>query len=143
MQTHVKCCPVIIQTSLFNYQIMKPTNRESLIKDAENMIIKKKIIFEAHKNGNRKATTCVYLYRKMLIQIMELNDLYSKKLVSRDFYHGEMESLCNDSRKLILRFDASMILAINYLKKKEGFPVTNNHPDKESLEMIQSLRLLK
>jgi len=119
---------------------MKPKSKESLIKEAEDMIVKKTIVFEAHKNGNRKATTCLYSYRELLIQIMELNDLYSKKNVSRHFYHIEMERLCNESRKLILRFDVSKINAMNYLKKKEGFPVTSNHPDKESLEMIQALR---
>jgi hypothetical protein len=119
---------------------MKPKNRESLIKEAEDMIVKKTIVFEAHKNGNRKATTCLFFYRENLIQIMELNDLYLKKNVSRYFYHSEMERLCNEGRKQLLRFDVSKINAMNYLKKKEGFPVTNNHPDKESLEMIQALR---
>ena len=122
---------------------MKPKSKESLIKEAEDMIVKKTIVFEAHKNGNRKATTCLYLYREKLIQIMELNDLYLKKNVSRYFYHSEMERLCNECRKQLLRFDVSKINAMNYLKKKEGLPVTNNHPDKESLEMIRALRLPK
>jgi predicted S18 family serine protease len=119
---------------------MKTTCRESLIKDAENMIIKKSSIFEAFKNGNRKACTCYYLYREKVIQINELNNLYLQRKVTKAFYHFEMDILCSDARKIILRFDLSRINAINYLKRKEGLPGNTLPAKNKNLSLINKLR---
>ena len=119
---------------------MKTINRESLIKRAENVITKKKIIFDAFKNGSRKAATCFYLYREKVIQINELNNLYLKQKITKEFYHAELENLCNESQRIILDFDTSKISAINYLKKKEGFSKDLNKEKDKSLALIEALR---
>ena len=106
------------------------------------MIIKKSIIFELFKNGDRKAGTCYYSYREKIIQINELNNLYLQGKVTKPFYHFEMDILCTDARKIILRFDLSRINAINYLKRKEGLPGNTLPTKNKNLSLISKLRTI-
>jgi hypothetical protein len=104
------------------------------------VIIKKQIIFEAFKNGSRKAAICFYSYREKVIQINDLNNLYHKQKISKEFYHTELISLCNESQRIILDFDTSRINALNYLKQKEGFSKDLNKKKDKSLAFIEALK---